>query len=171
MSDDKKKTFQENAQRIDVGLNDISTALGDAVKALLGALKDGQENTVHEQVIETSKGPIKAYAGVKMRAAGLDISQPATAATDKPDEATAANPANTMMTETSAAWIITADIPGVSHQDLHLSRDKTALSIATQGPRHYSAHIDIGAAFDLDDIAITLARGVLTLEIPKGGSA
>ena len=41
MSDDKKKTFQENAQRIDVGLNDISTALGDAVKALLGALKDG----------------------------------------------------------------------------------------------------------------------------------
>ncbi|MEL6685903.1 MAG: Hsp20/alpha crystallin family protein, partial [Pseudomonadota bacterium] len=110
----------------------------------------------------------KAYAGVKMRAAGMDVS-PATAA--KPDEAASPDPANTTLTETSAAWIITADIPGASHQDVHLSRDETVLSIITRGPRHYSAHIDIGARFDLDDIAIALARGVLTLEIPKGGSA
>ncbi|PJI91435.1 hypothetical protein BC777_0263 [Yoonia maricola] len=176
MTDRKKSKRADDAKRIDDGLSNLATALGDAIGDIIDALKDRPEGEVaRDHVIETTRGPVRAYAGVQFRVGGMDVTVPQAPAATKQEEDTTAepdalssHPLTYTLTESDAVWTIMADIPGVSHQDLNLERDETVLCITTGGARNYNARINIGASFQLDDIAMTLAHGVLTVEIAKG---
>lgn len=177
MTDDPKKKLREAAHEIDVGLNGLLGALGDAIGDMVSKLEEGNSGAVsRDHVFETEKGPIRAHAGVRLRMGGLDVGD-TSQATPKPvnPNRAAAKPPNTPkpkalqydVFEEREAWIFAADLPGVAQEELLLSHEGTRLELTTTGARLFTASVDLESAFDFDGIETRLHNGVLTLTIPK----
>ena len=179
MTDDPKKKLKQAAQDIDVGLNSLFGALGDAIGDMVSRLEDGNSGAVtRDHVIETDKGPLRAHAGIRVQMGGLGAARstgdtvqakPVNPSRPKPARtpAATAKPLEYDVFEDQNAWIFTADLPGVAQGDLSLASYGTRLDVTTSGARLYEAQVELGKPFDLDGIETRLHNGVLTLNIPK----
>lgn len=184
MSDDPKKKIKEAAKEIDVGLNGLFGALGDAIGEMVTRLEDGTAGSVtRDHVFETDKGPVRAQAGVRLRMGGMDVGPSASAPSAKPvnpnrarttsvaDTPPPAKPLEYDIFEDAEAWILTADMPGVSRGDLALEAHAAHLHLTTTGARRFQARVELGNDFDFEGIETRLHNGVLTLNIPKTEAA
>ena len=182
MTDDARKKMKQAAQEIDTGLNSLFGALGEAIGEMVSRLEDGKTGAVtRDHVIDTDKGPVRAQAGIRIQMGGLDgartntqvdASRPINPTREPPPQQ---QPAQTRaleydLFEESEAWVFTADLPGVSSDELVLTRDREHLTLSTTGRRKFQARVDLGQSFDVDGIDTRLRNGVLTLIIPKGST-
>lgn len=179
MTDDPRKKLKQAAQDIDLGLNTLFGALGDAIGDMVSKLEDGKSGAVtRDHVIDTDKGPVRAQAGIRVQMGGLGAARtdgPAATAkpinpnrnTSQPQRPPRARALEYDIFEEQDAWIFTADMPGVGRDALRLDRDGTHLDLKTTGSRLFEARVDLGKPFDFDRIETRLHNGVLTLLIPK----
>lgn len=178
MNDKRRSAFGKQGDRIDAGLDGLFTALGQAIGEIAEKLEDGKSGTVaRDHVFETPKGPLRAHAGIRLRMGGMDVDAAAPASpqpVNRPSArktAPAAAPAPTPLSfdlfEQDAAWILTADMPGVARKELALSKVGEALVLKTSGKRQYTAEIPLSGNFEVDQITTTLRNGILALTIPK----
>ncbi len=176
MSRYKKPSSENTSTRIEEGLNGLLGALGDAIGDVVSGLEEGNAGAVmRDQVFETSKGPVRAHAGVRLRMGGLNT-EGVTADTPQPVNPDRAKPTKAEVDsrslpyeifEDDADWILTADMPGVKRTDLELSQNDSTLIIKTTGPRRYDVQVALDAPLNLTDIKIRLRNGILTLHVKK----
>lgn len=177
MKDDSKNKRGRGTQDVDLGLNGLFGALGDAIGEMVSRLEEGHSGAVtRDHVFETDKGPVRASAGVKLQIGGLEIGRAHSGPLPEPVNPSRENPKPSPkrvrsleydIFEESDSWFLTADIPGVSRGDLELSQDGTCLKIETTGARLFSTSADLNKPFHFDRIETRLSNGVLTLTIPK----
>lgn len=182
MSDKRQSTFDKRGQDIDAGLNGLFDALGQAIGEIASKLEDGKSGAIsRDHVFETEKGPMRAHAGIRLRMGGLEVGggdapkpQPvnrkrATTSADAsvPTTNREPMPLSHDLFEDRDAWMLTADMPGVSRKELHVSRDGPHLILRTNGARQYQATIHLSDDFDLAQISVSLRNGILALKIPK----
>lgn len=184
MTSRKKKPFEDAAQEVTDGLGGLFGALNEALGEMMSRLDDGTSGTVErDHTFQTPKGPVRAQAGVRLRMGGMDVGnaaqttpEPKPVNRNRPKAPTAPPPpqvrtAHCDVFEDNTDWIVTADLPGVAKKEVQISANGTVLAIKTNGSRHYAAQVDLGAPFDDHAVQITLRNGILTLKIPKGGTA
>lgn len=173
-----KKTGRKTTDDIADGLNGLLSALNDALMDMTNRLDDGASGTVERNhVFDTPKGPVRAQAGVRVRVGGIETAAPARPNPQpiNPNRATTSPPPPTPrevccdVIESDDHWTITADMPGISEDEVDVSLDGTALAITAAGRRHYHGSCDLGAPGVLLDDAVTLHNGILTLTVQKAG--
>jgi len=176
MNKSHKTGFKHAGESIDEGLSTLFATLGDALTTMLERLEDGQTGSVQrDHVLETSKGPIRAHAGIKLRMAGLET----TNTTDQPQpfnpnresfkqEKPNAKTIVCDLIDDNDEWVVTAELPGVATDELKISKDGSTLLIATTGARSYAGQIEFDGDFSLSDVSSSLRNGILTLRIGRG---
>ncbi|MDX8348472.1 Hsp20/alpha crystallin family protein [Cognatiyoonia sp. IB215446] len=176
MNDPRKKGFERAGSSIDDGLNTLFETLNDALTAMLSRIEEGQTGAIHrDQVFETSKGPIRAHAGIKLRMGGMDtIDTPDQPHPINPDRGSSkqdgpkAKPIVYDVMDDNDEWVITADLPGVTTEELKLSKEDATLCIATTGVRSYSGRVDLNGPFSLSNVSSGIRNGILMLRVNKG---
>lgn len=179
MTEDSKNKRGSTTQDIDLGLNGLFGALGDAIGEMISRLEEGNSGAVtRDHVFDTDKGPVRAHAGVRLQIGGLEIGGSRKNPTpevfnpsrekSKPTEKNVRSLEYDLFEE-SKGWVFTADVPGVARKNLQLTKDGTRLKLETSGTRMFSAAMDLGKPFDLKGVVTHLNNGVLTLNIPKIG--
>lgn len=179
MSSSRKKPFQGAAKDIDDGLTSLFGALGDAIGEMVARLEDGNTGAVtRDHVFDTSKGPIRAHAGIRLRMGGTDQDiandTPTPVNAGRAKQASSAPVSKPMaydLLEDEDEWVLTADVPGVAEGDLKIAQDATALVINTTGTRKYAARIDLETQFAMAGITTILRNGILTVRIQKAPEA
>ena len=87
--------------------------------------------------------------------------------------------------ETEQGWVLEADLPGVSREDLRIEVDEGVMTIEAEarsgapgrfihrefGPVVFRRRFQLGNQVNLDSIAAELKDGVLTLRLPKAEEA
>lgn len=177
MTDDPRKKLKDAAQEIDIGLNGLLGALGDAIGEMVTKLEDGHSGALsRDHVFETEKGPIRAHAGVRLRMGGLDAGsgshpapKPVNPNRSSPNQPVSPKPKTLEydVFEEKNGWIFAADLPGVSAEELQLTHEGSLLELKTTGARLFTASVDLECEFDFEQIETRLQNGVLTLTIPK----
>jgi HSP20 family molecular chaperone IbpA len=162
MTNDPKKPFLD-------GLDGLLGKLGDALNEAVQRLDQGQSD--HVQDVNTPKGVLRTSSSLRVRVGGLDIAK--AAATPKPVNPNRVKPAPTKtlaydLFEDADAWILTAELPGVSLPELSLTQSDGTLTLRTTGARSYHAQIPMPCA--TDTITPDLHNGILTLHFPKGAA-
>ncbi|WP_370400187.1 Hsp20/alpha crystallin family protein [Sulfitobacter sp. JB4-11] len=180
MNDKRRDPFGQKPQDIETGLGNLFDALNQAVGQIATKLEDGKSGTIsRDHIFETEKGPMRAHAGIRLRMGGIDVGgeSPSTPqpvnrkktppAPPRPQQQPSAIPLQYDLFEDSGAWVLTADMPGVSRKDITLSQDGTDLVVQTSADRKYHARINLADPFDPDRITVSLRNGILSLNIPK----
>lgn len=173
MTEDPKKTLRKIAGDIDLNLGglfeSLGTALNEAVKRL-----DQAGSGDSEASFDTSKGPVRAQGGIRVRMGGLD-----TTAASKPQPINPLRSRQTVQKPTPArvltydlieddtVWILTAEVPGAAIEDLTLAIEGSDLVLQIQGLRPCQARIPMPVACALDQIQAALRNGILTLKFVK----
>ncbi len=179
MSEEPNDKANRAAEDINLGLNTLFGALGDAIGDMVSRLEDGKGGTIsRDHEIQTPKGPIRAHAGVRLRMGGMNVGE-----TVKPEAAKPVNPNRNApqdakppaakslsydIFEEDDGWVLSADLPGVQREEFTLKRHESSLHLSTSGTRRYEAEVNLERPFDLDGIEVRLHNGVLSLQIPKG---
>ncbi len=179
MTHKKRSRVEDAAKEIDDGLGALFGTLSAAIGEMVNRIEDGNTGTVaRDHVFETSKGPVRAHAGIRLRMGGLE--QDVAAATpvpvnpDRPQTPRKNPPGKPIayeVLEDDDHWMLTADLPGVSIGDLNIGQNGRTLEIQTSGARRYEGRIDLETDFSIEDIDQTLRNGILTLRIRKAGAA
>ena len=184
MSEGDKPKNKRATGHVDIGVDGLLSALGDALGQVVSKLETAtEEGVATNDSFEFEKGPVRAHGGVRMRMGGLDVgSRPAKAAPPQPinpnrqksapsarstKETARVQPIAFDMFEDDDSWILTADLPGVDLADLQLSAEGLELILRTTGTRQHETRVAIPDAFDPDQAGVSLRNGVLTLTIPK----
>jgi HSP20 family molecular chaperone IbpA len=173
-----KNNFGTAAQEIEQGLGSLFSALSDAIEDVASKLDDGNSGAVARDItLSTDKGPMRLSAAARFRVGGLPQGgsrtspepvnkKRATSGSDQP------SPRTHMLSydvfEDDNGWVLTADIPGVSAQELTFKPADKSLQIETSGKRLYVGKVDLNESFDFERIQSRLHNGVLTVHIPKG---
>ncbi|MDX8351424.1 Hsp20/alpha crystallin family protein [Cognatiyoonia sp. IB215182] len=175
MNGSRKKGFQQAGVSIDDGLNTLFATLSDALTTMLDRIEEGQTGAVQrDQVFETPKGPIRAHAGIRLRMGGMD----AKSASEEPQPVNpdrgSSDPEKPKVKsivydviDDEDEWVVTADLPGVSTDELQLGKNGTTLAISTTGTRSYAGQVDIGGQFSLSRVSSSMRNGILTLRVGK----
>lgn len=187
MTDSRKKKLEDTVEDIDLGLTTLFGALGDAIGDMVARLEEGKTGAVNrDHVFETEKGPVRAQAGVRIQMGGLraDASRkpasgrkPATPVNpgrpphpEKGAQPEPANPTKSVaydLIEGAEEWMLTADLPGVSEEEVELSWEADTLSIMTTGKRRYETKVPLDTRRAAGAAKYTLRNGVLTISIPR----
>lgn len=173
MTEDPKKRFRKAVEDIDLNLSGLINTVGQALNEAVNRLdQSGKGQSDHG--FETTKGPVRAHAGVRVRMGGLD-----TGATSNPKPV---NPNRARSTgdqpmpkrelhydlfEDETAWILTAEVPGASLADLSLEIDGDHLLLRTTAARQYHARIPLPVRCTAPQIGAAVQNGILTLQFPK----
>ncbi len=184
MTEDPKKRPGPGIEGLESNLEALLGSFGKALTAAVSRLDEGKGSS--DDGFDTTTGPVRATGRMRVRMGGLDSAPAAKgprpvnrARTAAP--ATAADPPQTDLPKTArplaydlfeddSAWILTADMPGVSADQVALSLEGGTLMLATTGPRRFEARIPQPCACPLDQVERRLVNGILTLTFPKEGS-
>ena len=171
----KKRTGKaDKLDELQFGIRDLFEALSDAIAEVSTRIEEGETEEVRRNFdFQTKKGPIKAEAGIRMRMAGLEASAPSVSPTPSSAK-TPKNAANTSdnstyqdlvynVFENDNGWHLTADMPGVSKEQLMLNASGGELELRTNGQRLYAASVSLPEGASLENIACTLQNGILEL--------
>lgn len=176
MSDDPKQKFRKAAEKIDIDLGGLLGNLGEVLGEAVQRLSQAGEAAVDKMTeAQSDKGPIRTHTGLRVRVGGLSTRPekgPAAAKPVNPDRAKPApqaRPLDCDLVEDGGAWIVTAEMPGVSPEELRLSTQGTTLVIETTGARSYRGEVTLPAPCPAESISSHLVNGILTLR--PGGPA
>jgi HSP20 family molecular chaperone IbpA len=180
MSGSRKKTGRAALDGIDAGLGDLLGTLGAALEDVIGRLDPGGAGEVRRDLeFDTDRGPIRAHAGIRVRVGGLDAARDAAASGRKPARplretaAPAPVPERPIVGEVvddGRVWRLTADLPGISRDDLDLSLEDGMLAIsATVRARRYADRIAVPPGTTIEALRVTLQNGILEIEAPSAG--
>ena len=178
MSREKPKDILEE---IDLRLNGVLGELGRALGEAISKLEDGGGEVRHSQSFQTSRGPMRAEAGIRVRMGGMDPGdaessspEPQPINTPRPREdttapATGSEPRDIAATiiDGETTWSLTAELPGVSKNQLAIDVGDGALTIEARGAgRHYQGQFDLPKMVSEDDLVVTLNNGILDITVP-----
>jgi HSP20 family molecular chaperone IbpA len=177
MTEDPKKRFRKAVQDIDLNLGNLFGTLGQALNEAVNRL-DQTGSGQSDESLESTKGPIRAQAGIRVRIGGLDAAASAKPQPVNPDRARPTpgrpRPAEPVARELSydlfedgTVWILTAEMPGATVEDLTLEIEDNALLLQTKGDRPYQARIPLPVTCAAAQIKTALHNGILTLQFPK----
>ena len=173
MSRDKSKDlFSEIEERLGGVLGELGKALGEAITTF----ETGTGEVRRSQSFETTKGPVRAEAGLRVRLGGITIGEtaephdpaPVNRPTggqnetdrpkDRPRDITA-----TIITH-GKEWSLTAELPGVSKDDLTISVSDGRISINARGTsRDYAGTFDIPQTVTREDLNVSIQNGILDI--------
>lgn len=164
-----KDLREEIDLRLDGLLGELGRTLGDMIERLDG----GSGEVRRSRSFETGRGPVRAEAGIRIRAGGLGLppGRPQPAARER-QAGTAPStaqppvpcPIDAAVEEEAGLWTLTADLPGVGAQDLSLSERDGHLHIAaTARHRSYEGSFALPPGVTLADIEVSLRNGILNL--------
>ena len=180
MTEDPKNRRRPGLEGLDVNLDKLLGSLGEALNAAVSRLDQAQTaGSEGQKTVETPFGPITTSAGMRVRVGGMAApkSAPSTAKPvnrDRPappPQTPKARPLAYDIFEDDEAWILTADMPGVSLEEILLTEEDATLVLVTTGGRVFEARIPLPCPCPLDRIERSLINGVLTLTFPKEGLA
>jgi hypothetical protein len=172
MSEDPKKGFRKAVQDIDLNLGTLFGTLGQALNEAVNRL-DQSGSGQSDQRFESTTGPVRAHAGIRVRRGGLEGSalkpQPVNPdrARPTPPKPVPAKDLSYDLFEDDTVWILTAEMPGSALEDLTLSVEETTLVLQSLGERPYQARIPLPVPCTLAQIKTALHNGILTLHFPK----
>lgn len=183
---DKKKNTSDHAQRqVDFALEDLLKPLSEALGQMISGLDGYKGQDIDtDRTFETSRGPVRAQSGLRIKVGGLPIptsaKRPAVTPinTNRPTPAEAKSPASNRsfayeVFEIDNGWLLTADLPGVTHDELTFTKTNRTLTITSTEKTRYQTEVSLGDDFDTANISVELRNGILELRIPRsnGGEA
>lgn len=172
MTEDPKKRFRKAAQDIDLNLGNLLGTLGQALNEAVNRL-DQTGAGQSDQSFESTRGPVRAHAGIRLRMGGLDTGAAGKPQPVNPDRARPAPPQTSArdlaydLFEDDAVWILTAEMPGATLQDLTLAIEEGVLLLRAGGVRPCQAQIPLPVPCTVPQIKAALLNGILTLQFPK----
>lgn len=170
MTDETEKKFNRERQEINSRLDGLLGELGKTIGDVLNRLEDASGEVHRSQSFDTGNGPLRAEAGIRIRLAGQDVSSRASTMPDpspvnRPEPAApAVRTISATILQEAGFWSLTAEVPGMSQDDLSLSVENGQLHIRSSGSgRSYSGSFDIPAALSVEDLRTSLQNGILDL--------
>jgi len=184
-------------EQIDLQLEGLLGKLGDTLGEMIARLEDGETGELrrsHE--VQTSKGPVRAEAGLRVRmglgdATGPDTTGPSGSggdaepvrpraappdrgADDPPRAAGAGGPDRPRPLRIDAyrgddRWIFSADMPGVSLPEVSVTCEAGQIRVASDGRRSYAGRHALPAGADPSDMDMALRNGVLEITMGLTG--
>lgn len=190
MTDEGKKRGRAAIEEIDLRLEGLLGKLGATLGDMLDGLERGESGEmrrIHD--FQTARGPVRAETGVRIRMGlGGESSPSPTPQTRTPRPASAARPSavqpaspqeddtpRPVAMEAYAAdgrWVLTADLPGVTLDEVAVTLTDGTLSIQTTGRRRYAGMHPLPPEADPDDMANVLRNGILeiSMALREGGA-
>lgn len=182
MSDTPKDGRDGIRQEFDFKLDGLFGELGKALNSALERLEDGASEVRRVQDIQTSRGPVRAEAGVRVRVGGAEFSSGSAAKQYEPEQTAhrAAKPGKTTEPQQSSdtvrhqiaatemreqgLWSLSADVPGVSEKDLELKCVDGQLHISAKAAsRIYEGTFDLPSGVTEDGLTVSVINGILDL--------
>lgn len=171
-----KSSFSE----IEIGLNGLLGAIGDAVHELARRAGEGGAGELrHVYEIDTQNGPLRAEAGIRIRTAGTDGLAPGDHARKSPVKRSARHASSERertsvssspvrrvaydILETDEDWRLTADLPGVDEKEITLTDTATGILLETKGRRKYRAEFPVPEGISAARLARRMSNGILEL--------
>ncbi|MEM1264657.1 MAG: Hsp20/alpha crystallin family protein [Pseudomonadota bacterium] len=144
-------------------LEEIDLRLG----GLLGALSETLGQVVEAAEARGQEGGrgVKVDTGVRVRMGGLDVDRDPEP-TPKPEPPAARKPDIEVYDEPTS-WTVTAELPGISPDDLDVTRVDGALRIRTSGARRFEASVPVPDALSGAVLDIRLKNGILEIRAEK----
>lgn len=178
MQEDKKDKKSEKAEFVvDLGLGGIFKGLTDMV----GQLSNAVEGLNVEADEKTGEFNIKGLGDEAKGVYGFSI-RTATGGKTKvepfgnirqtdqgPEVAEAREPLVDVFDE-DGEIVLTAELPGVSENQIEVSIEDDILSIQTTGDRKYAKEILLPVPVSLDDISRSFNNGIFEMRLKKPGS-
>lgn len=154
---------REAIEEIEARLGELFGKLGESLGALSsGARRDGEADA-----------PVRVHSDVRIRLGGLDADTVAPEDAPAPEAeaaAPAASPAPRApaceVRDADGAWVLTAELPGASAEDITVSVDTGRLTLTAGGARSYRAELPFPDHADAGRIDWRLANGILELRAP-----
>ena len=177
MTDDPKKRHRPRLEGLDANLDTLLGSLGHVLNVAVSRLdqaRDGASQTT--QSVDTPFGPIKTTAGIRVRMGGVAAEKVATAQPINPNRAQAAPPPLAArdlvydLFEDNDAWILTADMPGVTKDQITLTHEGSTIILQTTGARAFHARIALPHLCSAARIERSVINGILTLTFTKEAS-
>ncbi|MEM6939777.1 MAG: Hsp20/alpha crystallin family protein [Pseudomonadota bacterium] len=173
MSDHGKKGFGGVRHEIDLRLDGLFGELGKVIGEAMEHLEDGASEIRRSQEFQTKNGPVRAEAGVRVRMGGRafpstdntqDATQPFSRFSEQKSKAMAPRPITATILEEAGLWSLTADLPGMTQDDLRLDVSAGTLKItAAAHDRRYEDTFDLPHGLSKDDLQVSLRNGILDL--------
>lgn len=185
--DDDGPKGADAAAEIRARLGGLANDLGDAVGAMADLVRTARDKAEAEGgtvTVESPDGSVKASAGFSVRVAGAPLGGAST------PSATSGAPADTERTSRGAspdveparepmvdiydedeAWVLTAELPGVTADQLSLTTTDEELVLETIGARRFRYAAALPAGVDAARASHALRNGILEVRLPKTGAA
>ena len=177
MTEKDKKRPEEIVSEIDARLGGLLGNVGAALSEMLERLDtDGNGEVRRDTVFDTGKGPVRAQAGVRVSFAGQSLARETRNGTSpqpvRPDPETPPKPTIDAAVDCffdGAVWTLTADLPGVSREEVLVEIADGVLTLSTTGRRRYHSKVSVPDGIDIAAREISLLNGVLELTAPPVG--
>ena len=176
MTDKDKKRPEDIVADIDARLGGLLGNVGAALSEMLERLDDdGNGEVRRDTVFDTGKGPVRAQAGIRVSLAGQTLSRetgvpkPPKPVTPRPKTPQPAIDAAVDSFFDGSIWTLTADLPGVSQEEVQIDVKNGVLTLETTGRRRYRAEISIPDQIEIEEREQSLLNGVLELTAPVRG--
>ena len=180
---EKRKTFEQAAQDIDLRLGDVLGHLGSALDEVVSRLGDAQDGGEirRERRFDTEKGPIRASAGIRIRSLGdpASIVAPQSRSPDKPINPNRKTPTRTPQGERKGpsvrdveatiiqdggVWMMVAEMPGIARDQITWHVHDGLLRVEGRNDtRHYRVETDWTEAASPDGLECHVANGIVEL--------
>ena len=176
MTKNDGKRPEDIVAEIDARLGGLLGNVGSALAEMLEKLDAGADGEVHRNtVFDTGKGPVRAQAGLRVSLAGKTLATESSgthspAPVKKKPEAPAA-PVNVALDSffDGSIWTVTADLPGVSEDELEIGTEDGRLILKTTGKRRYHAELELPEGIDMGAQKASIFNGVFELTVPMAG--
>lgn len=170
MSDDPRKKINDVRQAIDLQLDGLLGELGKTLGDVFSRLENATGEVRRSHSFDTSNGPVRAEAGIRIRVGDEEYSSGPTKSA--PKKKAEPNPAETSVPRDVSAtilvepglWSLSAELPGMTEDNLTFSIDAGQLHIHAEGQgRAYSGKFDVPDVLTLDAITVHMRNGILDL--------
>lgn len=180
---EKKRTFEQAAQDIDLRLGDVLGHLGSALDEVVSRLGDAQDGGEirRERRFDTEKGPIRASAGIRIRSLGdtASVVAPQPRSPDKPINPNRKAPTPTRqgqqkdpsvrdveatIIQDGEVWMMVAEMPGIARDQITWHVNDGLLRVEGRNDtRHYRIDTDWPETASPNDLECHVANGIVEL--------
>ncbi len=175
MTEGPKSGPKNTANTLDLRLDGLLGELGRAVSEMVERLESGAGEVTREQSFDTGRGPVKAQAGIRIRMGGVEVQSDTAPSARRPTQPAAETPPSApkprdltgTILEEDGIWSLSADLPGVSEEDLTLNAEDGQLIVtATARGRQYVGRFPFPEGLRTSDLTVSLRHGILDLTAP-----
>ncbi|MEM9707968.1 MAG: Hsp20/alpha crystallin family protein [Pseudomonadota bacterium] len=181
MSRESKKGFNDLRQEVDIRLDGLLGEVGKVLGEAFEKLEEGASELRHSQDIQTSKGPVRAEAGIRVRMGGATFGPGTNEVDPRPVNETpsdghsrrspATRPIAASILTEPGFWNLTADLPGVAEEGLDLAVKNGVLTIhARASERTYQGKFEVPEGIGRDALDISMKNGILDVTATLPGA-